>query len=161
MSSGCTRRPSRPSSPTASPSPTTIGRHQRAVVGRESYLAEIDRDDWGQVRKAVTYTYQLFPGSVIIVSPDYINVLVAMPQSVGRTLVEDFMLIPEAPTSNEAEAHWQRSWDLLDGGVFAGEDFHAAALCHRGLASGQIDEVILGKLEHGIADFHRKIEEAL
>ncbi len=139
----------------------TIGRHQRAVVGRESYLAEIDRDDWGQVRKALTYTYQLFPGSVIIVSPDYINVMVAMPQSVDRTLVEDFMLIPEAPTSNEAEAHWQRSWDLLDGGVFAGEDFHAAALCHRGLASGQIDEVILGKLEVGIADFHRKIEAAL
>ena len=139
----------------------TIGRHQRALVGRESYLAEIDRDDWGQVRKALTYTYQLFPGSVIIVSPDYINVMVAMPQSVGRTLVEDFMLIPEAPTSNEAEAHWQRSWDLLDGGVFASEDFHAAALCYRGLASGQIDEVILGKLEQGIADFHRKIEEAL
>ncbi len=139
----------------------TIGRHQRAVVGRETYLAEMDRDDWGQVRKALTYTYQLFPGSVIIVSPDYINVMVAMPQSVDRTLVEDFMLIPEAPTSNEAEAHWQRSWELLDGGVFAGEDFHAAALCHKGLASGQIDEVILGKLEAGIADFHRKIEEAL
>lgn len=139
----------------------TVGRHQRAVVGRETYLAEIDRDDWGQVRKALTYTYQLFPGSVIIVSPDYINVMVAMPQSVDRTLVEDFMLIPEAPTSNEAEAHWQRSWDLLDGGVFASEDFHAAELCHKGLASGQIDEVILGKLEAGIADFHRKIEEAL
>jgi len=139
----------------------TIGRHQRAVVGRETYLAEMDRDDWGQVRKALTYTYQLFPGSVIIVSPDYINVMVAMPQSVDRTLVEDFMLIPEAPTSNEAEAHWQRSWELLDGGVFASEDFHAAALCHKGLASGQIDEVILGKLEAGIADFHRKIEEAL
>ena len=139
----------------------TIGRHQRAVVGRESYLAEIDRDDWGQVRKALTYTYQLFPGSVIIVSPDYINVMVCMPQSVDRTLVEDFMLIPEAPASNEAEAHWQRSWDLLDGGTFAAEDFHAAALCHKGLASGQIEEIILGKLENGIADFHRKVEAAL
>jgi phenylpropionate dioxygenase-like ring-hydroxylating dioxygenase large terminal subunit len=139
----------------------TIGRHQRALVGRETYLAEIDRDDWGQVRKALTYTYQLFPGSVIIVSPDYINVMVCMPQSVDRTLVEDFMLIPEAPTSNEAEAHWQRSWDLLDGGVFASEDFHAAELCHKGLASGQVDEIILGKLEAGIADFHRKIEAAL
>jgi len=135
--------------------------HQRAAVGREAYLAEIDRDDWGQLRKAVTYSYQLFPASVIIVSPDYINLLVGMPQGVGRTLIEDFMLIPEKPTTNEAEAHWQRSWDLLDGGTFGAEDFHAAALCHKGLASGEIDEVILGKLEHGIADFHRKIEAAL
>jgi phenylpropionate dioxygenase-like ring-hydroxylating dioxygenase large terminal subunit len=139
----------------------TIGRHQRAVVGRESYLAEIDRDDWGQLRKSLTYTYQLFPASVIIVSPDYINLLVGMPQNVGRTLIEDFMLIPEAPTTNDAAAHWQRSWDLLDGGTFAAEDFQAAALCHRGLASGQIDEIVLGKLEAGIADFHRKIEQAL
>jgi nitrite reductase/ring-hydroxylating ferredoxin subunit len=139
----------------------TIGQHQRAAVGRAAYLAEIDRDDWGELRKAVTYTYQLFPASVIIVSPDYINLLVCMPQSVGRTLVEDFMLIPEAPATTDAEAHWQRSWDLLDGGTFGAEDFHAAALCHRGLASGQIDEVILGTLEAGIADFHRKIEIAL
>ena len=138
-----------------------IGKHQRAVVGRESYLAEIDRDDWDQLRKALTYTYQLFPASVIIVSPDYINLLVGMPQGVDRTLVEDFMLIPEAPASNEAEAHWQRSWDLLDGGTFGAEDFHAAALCHKGLASGQIDEIILGKLEQGIVDFHRKVEEAI
>ncbi len=107
-----------------------IGVHQRAAVGREAYLAEIDRDDWGQLRKAVTYSYQLFPASVIIVSPDYINLLVGMPQGVGRTLIEDFMLIPEKPTTNEAEAHWQRSWDLLDGGTFGTEDFGAAALCH-------------------------------
>jgi len=139
----------------------TIGRHQRAVVGRAANLSEIDRDDWGQLRRALTYTYQLFPASVIIVSPDYINLLVGMPQSVGRTLVEDFMLIPEAPATNEAEAHWQRSWDLLDGGTFGAEDFGAAALCHKGLASGQIDEVTLGTLENGIADFHRKIEEAI
>jgi Rieske 2Fe-2S family protein len=139
----------------------TIGRHQRAAVGRAAYLSEIDRDDWGELRKAVTYTYQLFPASVIIVSPDYINLLVCMPQSVGRTLVEDFMLIPEAPATTDAEAHWQRSWDLLDGGTFGAEDFHAAALCHKGLASGQIEEVILGTLEAGIADFHRKIEKAL
>jgi glycine betaine catabolism A len=135
-----------------------VGVHQRAVVGRESYLADIDRDDWTQLRAALTYTYQLFPASVIIVSPDYINLLVGMPQSVDRTLVEDFMLIPEKPTTNEAEAHWQRSWDLLDGGTFGAEDFHAAALCHKGLASGQIEEIILGTLEAGIVDFHAKLD---
>jgi len=139
----------------------SIGRHQRAAVGRADYLAKVDRDDWTALRHAVTYTYQIFPASVVIVSPDYINLLIAMPQSPGRTLVEDVMLIPEEPATEEAETHWQRSWELLDGGTFAGEDFRAAALAHQGLSSGAIDEVILGTLEHGIVDFHRKVDEAL
>jgi nitrite reductase/ring-hydroxylating ferredoxin subunit len=139
----------------------SIGRHQRAAVGRSAYLNQIDRDDWKALRHAVTYTYQLFPASVVIVSPDYINLLIAMPQSVGRTLVEDLMLIPEEPASNEAADHWQRSWDLLDGGTFVREDFRAAALAHQGLASGAIDRVVLGTLEHGLADFHRKVAAAI
>ena len=139
----------------------SIGRHQRAVVGRADYLARVDRDDWAALRHAVTYTYQLFPASVVIVSPDYINLLICMPQSVDRTLVEDIMLIPEEPTTNEAEAHWQRSWDLLDGGTFVAEDFRAAALAHQGLSSGAISKVVLGTLEHGIADFHAKVKAAI
>jgi len=78
-----------------------VGPHQRAVVGRADYLASIDRDDWGQLRRAVTYTYHLFPSAILVVSPDYINLLNIMPQSVDRSLVEDFMLIPEAPASAE------------------------------------------------------------
>ncbi len=135
-----------------------IGDHQRAAVGRADYLAEIDRDDWAALRRAVTYTYQIFPNAVVIVSPDYINIMVVMPQTVGTCLVEDFMLIPEAPQTNEAEAHWKRSWDLLDGVTFAGEDFRAAELCYRGLVSGLLKDVQLGTLENGIADFHAKID---
>ena len=138
-----------------------IGMHQRAAVGRADYLADVDRNDWAALRRVVTYTYQIFPNAVVIVSPDYINVMVVMPQTVGTCLVEDFMLIPEAPQTNEAEAHWKRSWDLLDGVTFAGEDFHAAELCQRGLASGLLKEVQLGTLENGISDFHAKVESVL
>jgi hypothetical protein len=71
-----------------------IGPHQRAVVGRADYLSKIDRDDWAALRRVLTYTYAFFPTSILIVSPDYINLLVVMPQTVGTCLVEDFMLIP-------------------------------------------------------------------
>lgn len=138
-----------------------IGPHQRAVVGRTDYLAEVDRDDWSALRKAVTYTYQLFPNAVLIVSPDYINLLIAMPVGPGETIVEDQMLIPERPASPEAEAHWQRSWQLLDEGVFAAEDFHAAELNHRGLQSGLLDRIKLGTLEAGIATFHDRLDAVL
>ncbi len=138
-----------------------IGPHQRAVVGRADYLAEIDRDDWAALRRAVTYTYFLFPSTVLVVSPDYVNLLVVMPQSTGHCLVEDFMLIPEPPATPEAETHWQKSWDLLDGRTFAQEDFRAAELCQRGLESGLARTITLGTLEEGIATFHRRIEQLL
>ena len=138
-----------------------IGHHQRAAVGRADYLADVDRNDWTALRHVVTYTYQVFPNAVVIVSPDYINIMVVMPTSVGTCLVEDFMLIPEPPQTNEAEAHWKRSWDLLDGVTFAGEDFRAAELCYRGLSSGLLKEVQLGTLENGVSDFHAKVEALL
>ena len=138
-----------------------IGPHQRAVVGRADYLSEIDRDDWAAVRRVLTYTYAFFPTSILIVSPDYINLLVVMPQTVGTCLVEDFMLIGEPPQTPEAEAHWEKSWELLDGGTFAGEDFRAAALCQRGIESGMVKTVTVGGLEDGIPTFHMRLAELL
>ena len=135
-----------------------VGPHQRSAVGRAAELAGLDRSDWGALRSAVTYAYQIFPGGVLIVSPDYVNLMVLMPQAVDRTLVEDFMLIPEPPKTEKALSHWQRSWRLLDDGVFGSEDFRAAALGQEGLSTGAIDHLTLGTLETGIRAFHDQIE---
>jgi sRNA-binding protein len=82
----------------------------------------VDLSDWAQLRAVGTFAYQLFPATVVVVSPDYVNLMTIMPQAVDQTLVEDFMLIPEPPR-RKAEKHWQKSWKLLDGQVFGAEDF--------------------------------------
>lgn len=139
----------------------TVGAHQRSAVGRAAELADIDMGDWPQLRSAVTFAYQLFPATVVVVSPDYVNLMVLMPQAVDRTYVEDFMLIPEPPADQKATDHWQRSWDLLDGGVFGSEDFRAAALGQQGLGSGAISQLTLGTLEAGIRRFHEVVQSKL
>ena len=139
----------------------TIGSHQRSAVGRDVDAAAVRAADWPTLRGAITYTYQMFPGVVLIVSPDYVNLMVLMPQAHDRVWVEDFMLIPEPPATEKALRHWEKSWNLLDGGVFAAEDFRAAALGQQGLSSGAIDRITLGTLEAGIRLFHDQVEARL
>ncbi|MCJ7421858.1 aromatic ring-hydroxylating oxygenase subunit alpha [Sphingomicrobium astaxanthinifaciens] len=140
-----------------------IGPHQRFIVGRTDHASEVDLDDWSAVREVMTFTYQVFPNTVVIVSPDYVNVLVVHPCGAGRCRVENFMLVPgEREVDPEAmRPRWQKSWELLDGHTFAGEDFRAAALCQRGVETGHRDTMLLGTLETGVAIFHAECDARL
>ena len=139
----------------------SVGPHMRSAVGRLEEMEDVDFTDMAAMRRVITFAYQLFPATVIVPSPDYMNIMVLMPTAHNHTIVEDFMLIPEEPKTEKALDHWERSWKLLDGGVFASEDFRAAELGQQGLESGAIKELTMGTLESGIVRFDAIVQEHL
>ncbi len=138
-----------------------LGDHQRSAVGRVEYLQSAGTTRFAELRRAITYTYLVFPATTIVASPDYINIVIAYPRTPSHTVVEDFMLIPEPPADEKAEDHWRRSFELIDGQVFGKEDFGVAALEQVGLSSGALAELELGGLELGLRQFHDRVESYL
>src|ERR1051326_1911739 len=108
-----------------------------------------------------TLVHFVFPNSIFVYHPDYISHLGMFPNGVDETLFVNTMLIPEKPTDEKAEAHWQRSFELIDTVVFNSEDLVICEQIQRGLQSGANDALILGGLEQNLLHFHSTIETAL
>jgi len=129
-----------------------VARHLRGSVGRSAILeardlAEVERD----AANHVTFTYYLFPNSILVFSPDYVTHLGFFPQSADETIVVDTMLVPQAP----------RSFDLINNQVFRQEDYRVAEQAQIGLRSGANQEFVVGRVEKGVRLFHQILDEAL
>lgn len=137
------------------------GLHFRSVVARTDYAHTKDHEAFDQLRQKITFSYSLLPAAVVVVSPDYINVMLIYPKGPGQSFVEDFMLVPEKPVTRLEHEHWAESFAFLDDGVFGAEDFRAAELGQQGLASGGLETLTLGTAEYAVAEFHQTVEQLL
>ena len=140
-----------------------IGDHLRNAVARNEIEEAVDRsaDDFGDIRRYATFSYTTFPNAVLVFQPDYTSIIALFPQAPDRTVFVHTMLVPQAPGDAEQEDHFQRSFTLIDEGVFAAEDQFVAAGAQRGLASGANDTLLFGGLEEAAVCFHRRIAERL
>lgn len=138
------------------------GPHVRAATARKALLDvaadEVERRD---VRELATPSYLVFPSTILIMHPDYTSVLRIVPVAVDRTRFCHTMLVPRAPSTDAERAHFDDSFALIDGGVFAREDLAIVEAIQRGLATGANDDVLFGDLEHPSLWFHRTVESTI
>jgi phenylpropionate dioxygenase-like ring-hydroxylating dioxygenase large terminal subunit len=137
-----------------------FGDHQRLVLAKRSILALRDADPalWA-LRPHANVLYHFFPNVMFLEVGDHATLFAVHPRSPGESLVHALMLIPEAPASDKARAHWDENvrifWEAID------EDFAMMASIQRGLGSGANRALRFGASEHMAAAFHESVERAL
>ena len=139
-----------------------VGDHVRSCVGRnEMYDAiELPQAQW-DMRHHCTFSYSLFPNSVAIMHPDYTSLIALYPKSADETVFVHTMLVPEPPVDDKARAHYQRSFELIDSGVFQAEDIHVCVGAQAGMRSGANTEYVCGGNEQSLKLFHEALTRNL
>jgi hypothetical protein len=98
---------------------------------------------------------------VAIMHPDYTSLIALYPKSADETVFVHTMLIPEPPANDKARAHYERSFELIDGGVFQAEDIHVCVGAQAGMRSGANTEYICGANEQSLQMFHEALTHNL
>jgi len=140
----------------------SVGPHVRSLIAREGTgeIRSLPPERWSPQMHG-TLVHHVFPNTIFIYHPDYISHLGMFPTAADETLFIHTMLIPERPADEKAEAHWRRSFELIDQGVFNTEDLVVCEQIQRGLKSGANDTLIVGRLEQNLRRFHSAVAAAL
>lgn len=136
--------------------------HMIASVARKTIAeaTELPESEWDD-RHHTSHSMYFLPNTVIVCHPDYTSLMHMYPQAADRTIIVHNMLIPEDPATDKARRHWERSFDLIDGGVFNAEDYATAERMHQGLCEGGRDHLLIGRNEYSIITFHETLERLI
>ncbi|WP_370154165.1 aromatic ring-hydroxylating dioxygenase subunit alpha [Ferrovibrio sp.] len=139
-----------------------IGPHTRSAVARQEFgtIAGLPEAQWND-RLHASFAYLLFPNTVLVIHPDYVSILTLFPLAADETEICHVMLTPHAPRDEREDAHWQRSFRMIEGGVFQAEDLQVAEQAQIGMASGANRTLVYGRHEAGIRHFHAALDARL
>lgn len=138
------------------------GEHVRNAVGRKAILeaTESPPSKW-QLREQATFSYTVFPNSVFIMHPDYTSHIALYPLSPDETVFVHSMLTPQPAADEKERAHYGRSFDLIDRGVFEAEDITVSVAAQKGMRSGANRALLAGADEVGLMLFHDILNAAI
>lgn len=139
-----------------------VGMHLRAAVARKEFMDAIDLPpaEWDD-RNHASFAHFIFPNTIMVYHPDYISQLGLFPQDTDKTIVTHTFLTPKKPETYQERDHLDRSYDLIENGVFQSEDYFVCENAQRGMASGANETLLLSGYEEGIVLFHEIMDDAL
>ncbi len=143
-----------------------FGPHTHSLVARraaQEWAAQADSpapDTLDALRRLVTPSQVIFPNTVTIFHPDYLSLISVVPNGPETLRWTHRMLIPADKATPDWTPHWEKTFALIEKGVFQKEDIHCAIGIQRGLQSGANQHTTTGRIEQGVAWFHRQVQAA-
>lgn len=139
-----------------------VGLHTRILVGRDQFTdaRHMPPQSW-DVRRHATLTHAVFPNTLIIYHPDATSHLGMFPTAPDESLFVHTMFTPHEARNDKERAHWDRTFAMIDDGVFGAEDLFICEQIQLGVQSGANDSFVLGRFEQHLRRFHGHIEAML
>ncbi len=137
------------------------GPHVRSIVGRSGFREALDGGEIDEIRRHATPTYLIFPNTIFVVQPDFVSRATVYPTAIDEIYWEHDLIIPEEPATDKARAHWELNYELIQNGVFQGEDLWVCAQIQQGLQSGANDHMTYGIEEAPIEWWHAQLTHHL
>ena len=138
------------------------GVHTRILVGRDKLreALELPPQAW-DMRRHATLTHAIFPNSLLIYHPDATSHMAMFPITPDEMLFVHSFFTPHAPRNEEERAHWNRTFEMIDGGVFSAEDLFVSEQIQLGLRSGANDSFVFGRFEQHLTRYHNNLAAML
>jgi phenylpropionate dioxygenase-like ring-hydroxylating dioxygenase large terminal subunit len=143
-----------------------FGPHNQSLVARRAgeTWARSDAsapDDMPGLCELATPSHVVFPNTITIFHPDYLSLVTLYPVEAGLLRWTHRMLIPADRATPDWTPHWEKTFRLIEEGVFQKEDIACAVGIQKGFASGANRWLTAGRAEQGIGCFHADIARAL
>jgi phenylpropionate dioxygenase-like ring-hydroxylating dioxygenase large terminal subunit len=143
-----------------------FGPHIQSLVGRRAGQEwargeAATPDDLPALCELVTPSQVIFPNVITIFHPDYLSLISLYPVAAGRLRWTHRMLIPADRSTPDWAPHWEKTFRLIEEGVFQKEDIACAVGIQQGFASGANTHLVAGRAEQGLGWFHAEVAQRL
>lgn len=118
-------------------------------------------EDMATLCALTTPSQVVFPNTITIFHPDYLSLVTLYPVGAETLSWTHRMLIPADRATPDWDAHWEKTFRLIEEGVFRKEDIACAIGIQRGLKSGANDHLTAGRAEQAVGWFHDDVAREL